>query len=114
MRVNATAAMVAPTSPKPNTVTELPKSYGIVVFRAFEMLDVFGPLNALSMLAKMRQLNLYIISDTLDLVTTEPMTASMNSKNSSFVSGLDIIFDWNHVILLTTGIVPPNTAHTHI
>lgn len=102
MRVNATAAMVAPTSPKTNTAVELPKSYGIVVFRAFEMLDVFGPLNALSMLAKMRQLNLYIISDTLDLVTTEPMTASMNSKNSSFVSELDIIFDWNRVISLTT------------
>ncbi|KAH6995214.1 DJ-1/PfpI family protein [Ilyonectria destructans] len=84
MRVNTTAAVVAPTLSKTNTATEPPKNYGIVVFRAFEMLDVFGPLNALGILAKMRQLNLYIISDTLDLVTTEPMTASMNSKNSSF------------------------------
>ncbi|KAF7557691.1 hypothetical protein G7Z17_g450 [Cylindrodendrum hubeiense] len=76
--------MTAPPSANAQMETKLPKNYGIVVFRAFEMLDVFGPLNALGMLAKLRQLNLYIISDTLDLVTTEPMTASMNSKNSSF------------------------------
>ncbi|KAH7152667.1 DJ-1/PfpI family protein [Dactylonectria macrodidyma] len=80
-----TAAVLTPsTSTSPRKAPELPKNYGIVVFRAFEMLDVFGPLNALGMLAKTRQLNLYIISDTLDLVSTQPMTASMNSQNSSF------------------------------
>jgi hypothetical protein len=71
----------ATNSPTPN----LPRNYGMIIFRAFEMLDVFGPLDALQILSKVHKLNLYLLSDTLDIVTTQPATASMNPYNSSFV-----------------------------
>jgi transcriptional regulator GlxA family with amidase domain len=48
------------------------------------MLDVYGPLDALSFLARSYHVNLHIMSDTLDPVTTEPLTPSMNPFNSSF------------------------------
>ncbi|GKT84869.1 DJ-1/PfpI family protein [Colletotrichum tofieldiae] len=61
-----------------------PKNFGMIIYRAYEMLDVFGPLDALSMLARMHQMNLYMISETMDPVTVEPVSAAMNAKNSSF------------------------------
>jgi len=74
-----------PTAATHSTEPDLPKNYGIVIFRAFEMLDVFGPLDALQILSRTHKLNLYLLSDTLDIVTTKPVTASMNPYNSSFV-----------------------------
>ncbi|KAE9577405.1 Isonitrile hydratase [Colletotrichum fructicola] len=70
-----------PASPPP---TSLPRTFGMIISRAFEMLDVFGPLDALGMLARIHQLNLYLIAETMDPVTVEPVSAAMNAKNSSF------------------------------
>lgn len=55
-----------------------------MLFRAFDGQDIFGPLDALQLLAFQRQMNLYLIAETLDPVTSEPASAAMNSKNSSF------------------------------
>ncbi|KZL81749.1 dj-1 family protein, partial [Colletotrichum incanum] len=75
----------APPEPT-STPKALPKNFGMIIYRAYEMLDVFGPLDALGLLARMHQLNLYMISETMDPVTVEPVSAAMNAKNSSFVS----------------------------
>lgn len=48
------------------------------------MLDAYGPLDALGFLTRMSHVNLHILSDTLDPVTTQPMVGSMNPYNSSF------------------------------
>lgn len=60
------------------------KNWGVVLFRAFDGQDIFGPLDALQLLAFQRQMNLYLIAETFDPVTSEPASAAMNSKNSSF------------------------------
>jgi transcriptional regulator GlxA family with amidase domain len=48
------------------------------------MIDVFGPLNILQGLSRQTQLDLFLLSRTLDPVTTEPVSAMMNRFNSSF------------------------------
>lgn len=60
------------------------KNWGVVLFRAFDGQDIFGPLDALQLLAFQRQMNLYLIAETLDPVTSEPASAAMNARNSSF------------------------------
>lgn len=63
----------------------LPRKYGIILFQAFESLDVFGPLNALQMVSREYKMDLSLISSTnLEPVTTGPRTPSMNPMNSSF------------------------------
>ncbi|KAK1972105.1 DJ-1/PfpI family protein [Colletotrichum sublineola] len=69
--------------PATNT-TSPPVNIGTVVFRAMDMLDIFGPLDALQLVAKNRHLNLHLIAATLDPVTTAPQAAGMNAYNSSF------------------------------
>jgi transcriptional regulator GlxA family with amidase domain len=62
----------------------LPKSYGMLLFPAFESLDVFGPLDALQTLSRSYKMDLALISSTLDPVTTKPRSLSMNPENSTF------------------------------
>ncbi|KAK0473545.1 class I glutamine amidotransferase-like protein [Armillaria luteobubalina] len=62
----------------------VPVNYGVVVFPTFQALDVFGPLDALNMLSLAYPLNLSIIAETLDPVTTKPQSSSMNAMNSNF------------------------------
>ncbi|KAA8642949.1 hypothetical protein EYZ11_001079 [Aspergillus tanneri] len=71
-------------TPGPKPPNTPPRSYGMVLFRDFEPLDVFGPLEALYRLASLHKLDLYLISETMDAVTTEPGLAAMNPHNSSF------------------------------
>ncbi|KAM7215482.1 Class I glutamine amidotransferase-like protein [Rhypophila decipiens] len=59
-----------------------PVKYGMILFRAFEPLDVFGPIQALFMLSRIRHLELALISETMDVITTEPVVESMNPLNS--------------------------------
>ncbi|ERF77123.1 hypothetical protein EPUS_07664 [Endocarpon pusillum Z07020] len=63
-----------------------PKHYGMLLFQAFETLDVFGPLDALQILSRNHTMNLSLISssNTLDPVTTRPRAPGMNPRNSSF------------------------------
>ncbi|KAK0232819.1 class I glutamine amidotransferase-like protein [Armillaria fumosa] len=63
----------------------VPVNYGIVVFPAFQALDVFGPLDALNMLSLAFPLNLSIIAATLDPVTTKPLTNLVNSDFSESI-----------------------------
>ena len=62
-----------------------PVKYGMILFRAFEPLDVFGPIQALYMLSRIRHLELALIAETLDVVTTQPVVAAMNPMDSSVV-----------------------------
>ena len=64
--------------------TDRPTSYGVLLYRAFEPLDVFGPLTALQTTSRYHHMTLSLISATLDPVTTEPLTPRMNPQNSSF------------------------------
>lgn len=63
----------------------VPVNYGLVVFPAFQALDVFGPLDALNMLSLAYPLNLSIIAATLDPVSTKPLTISVNSHFSESI-----------------------------
>nr|VWP02059.1 Mitogen-activated protein kinase (EC [Ganoderma boninense] len=62
-----------------------PKNFGILLFPAFEPLDVFGPAEVLQALSRGRQISLYLISNgnTTDPVSTAPASAAMNAHNSS-------------------------------
>ncbi|KAI0753813.1 class I glutamine amidotransferase-like protein [Fomes fomentarius] len=71
---------------KPNKTT--PTKIGIILFPSFEPLDVFGPADALQMLARQTHLDLYLISNAngtdLSPVSTAPRAAAMNPFNSTF------------------------------
>ncbi|KAF9465575.1 DJ-1/PfpI family protein [Collybia nuda] len=60
----------------PGTSTEaknsVPLNYGIVLYPGFQALDVFGPLDAFNTLSLLRPLNLYVIAETMDPVSTKP------------------------------------------
>ncbi|KAF2423650.1 class I glutamine amidotransferase-like protein [Tothia fuscella] len=57
----------------------------MILFRGFEPLDVFGPLEALQTLSLWFHLELTLISEnSTDPVSTAPILASMNRQNSSF------------------------------
>lgn len=47
-----------------------PINFGIVVFPTFQALDAFGPLDALNLLSSTHKMNLYILAETLDPVST--------------------------------------------
>lgn len=51
--------------------TEKPVNFGIVVFPAFQALDVFGPLDALSLLSRSHEMNLFTIAETLEPISTK-------------------------------------------
>ncbi|KAF2878046.1 DJ-1/PfpI family protein [Massariosphaeria phaeospora] len=61
----------------------LPRRIGVLLFPAFELLDVFGPLEIISVLAGTYQLQLSLIAETMDPVSTRPLLAAMNRMNSS-------------------------------
>jgi putative intracellular protease/amidase len=67
----------------PNITGSQIRNVGVVLFQAFDMIDVFGPLDPLQLLSLgAQQLNLHLIAETLDPVTTAPI--AMNKFNSSF------------------------------
>jgi hypothetical protein len=59
-------------SPTPSTTPEkpLPSLVGVVVYPGFTVLDVFGPLEVLNQLSLQYYLNLTIIAETLDPVSS--------------------------------------------
>lgn len=62
----------------------VPSSFGVLLFPAFQALDVFGPLDALNLFSLQRQLKLSLIASTLDPISTAPRSAAMNAFNSTF------------------------------
>ncbi|KAI9876947.1 MAG: hypothetical protein M1830_005233 [Pleopsidium flavum] len=78
---------VGPVSAASNN-SSYPSNYGVVLFPAFEALDVFGPLQALNVLSRSHHMNLALIASTLDPVSTQPRSASMNAHNSTFAQSV--------------------------
>jgi hypothetical protein len=76
--------------PRPKPIPP-PVKYGMLLFRSFEPLDVFGPLEALYVLSRLHHLELFLISETMDAVTTKPVTAAMNPLNSTMVSWFSFV-----------------------
>ncbi|KAI0449302.1 DJ-1/PfpI family protein [Xylaria acuta] len=62
----------------------IPKNFGVIAFQAMLMQDMVGVTDPLQVLAHEFPMNLYILSSTMDPVTTEPAGAAMNAHNSSF------------------------------
>ena len=59
------------------------RSFGVVMFRGIDMVDVFGTLEPLQLMSlSTQQMRLHLIAETLDPITTEP--ATMNPYNSTF------------------------------
>lgn len=52
--------------------TEPPKKFAIALFHGFQALDVFGPIDALNLLSFSKPLELCILAETLDPVSTVP------------------------------------------
>jgi putative intracellular protease/amidase len=61
--------------------------YGLVLFPQFEVLDVFGPIEALNVLPRLQtfpwadKLDLAIIAETMDPVTSGPVKGDKNPFN---------------------------------
>jgi transcriptional regulator GlxA family with amidase domain len=55
-----------------------------ILFPAFEVMDVFGPLSPLNILSLDHKMNLSLISTNLSAVSTKPRAAAMNQANSTF------------------------------
>jgi transcriptional regulator GlxA family with amidase domain len=60
------------------------RSYGILLYRAFDPLDIFGPLEILQAVSRNYTLQLHLLSRTLSPVLGSPLMPSMNPTNSSF------------------------------
>ncbi|KDQ14439.1 hypothetical protein BOTBODRAFT_132252 [Botryobasidium botryosum FD-172 SS1] len=83
--INLTAALAVAQNTEPSSThshrAETPINYGMILFPAFQALDVFGPLDILNTLAFTHPINLALIASTLDPVTTRTV---MNSAGSNF------------------------------
>ncbi|QPC79599.1 hypothetical protein HYE68_010351 [Fusarium pseudograminearum] len=67
----------------PNITGSQIRTVGVVLFQGFDMIDVFGPLDPLQLMSlSVQKLNLHLIAETLDPVTTKPVV--MNKFDSSF------------------------------
>ncbi|KAF1931683.1 class I glutamine amidotransferase-like protein, partial [Didymella exigua CBS 183.55] len=65
------------------TNTTLPRTYGIVLFRMFDLLDVHGPIGILQFLSGLYKIDVALIAETMDPVTSKPSLAAMSPFNSS-------------------------------
>lgn len=65
------------------TNATLPRTFGIVLFRMFDLLDVHGPIEILQFLSGVYKIDIALIAETMEPVTSEPSMASMNPFNSS-------------------------------
>ena len=63
------------------SITFKPVNYGIVLFPGFQILDAFGPVDVLNLLAMSRNINLSVISSTLDPVSSKPPPSVIEYKN---------------------------------
>ncbi|OAL01406.1 class I glutamine amidotransferase-like protein [Phaeosphaeriaceae sp. SRC1lsM3a] len=62
-----------------------PITYGIILYRMFDVMDVFGPLEVLQFLRPSNRLDIFFIAETMESVTTRPQLDAMNPhKNEMF------------------------------
>lgn len=71
-------------STAPANSTTIPRKFGFLLFRAFDMQDVFGTLEVLYQVSWQYKIELHLIAETLDPVTVRPLMPSMNRMNSSW------------------------------
>ncbi|KAF4810297.1 Isonitrile hydratase [Colletotrichum tropicale] len=64
-----------------------PLNFGIVVFPAFQALDVFGPLDALNLLSRSYEMNLSVIAETLDPVSTKQIPGAQQQPGAIPATG---------------------------
>ncbi|KAH8903981.1 DJ-1/PfpI family protein [Coniochaeta sp. PMI_546] len=64
-------------------ITSPPRNYGVLLYRAYDFQDVFGPLEVLSGISNNHQINLFLLAETLDPILTRPRIVAMNPTNSS-------------------------------
>ena len=76
----------------------------MLLFPAFESLDVFGPLDALQILSRLYKMDLALISTDLDPVSTK--TPHMNPKNSTFGANILPTHTFENAPALDVLIVP--------
>ncbi|KAH8427120.1 DJ-1/PfpI family protein [Aspergillus melleus] len=77
------SAPTASPTPLPEAPKTPPQKYGMLLFQAFELMDVFGPLEVLQRLTSSHKVDLFLLSETLDPVTTRPGASAMNAHNST-------------------------------
>lgn len=72
-----------PTKPPPTPT--VPTRFGVVLFPAFQAIDVFGPLEALNILSETHHMSLSLIATTLSPVSTGFSIPKVNSNFSESV-----------------------------
>ncbi|KAH6622479.1 DJ-1/PfpI family protein [Boeremia exigua] len=58
-----------------------PVNYGMVLFPGFQALDVFGPLDALNLLSRTNKMNLCIIGQSMDAISTKVANGELGGSN---------------------------------
>lgn len=86
--------------------TDLPVNFGILVFPTFQALDAFGPLDIFNELSLDFPLNLSIIAQTLDPVSTKPSDPSLNRFGSNFGESIVPTHDLNNAPPLDVLLIP--------
>ncbi|KAF5338031.1 hypothetical protein D9758_014264 [Tetrapyrgos nigripes] len=84
----------------------LPVNFGVVIFPTFQALDVFGPLDALNVLSRSHHIDLSIIAQTLDPVSTKYRDPSVNPLNSNFGESVVPTHDFSNAPPLDVLIIP--------
>ncbi|KAH9475534.1 Isonitrile hydratase [Psilocybe cubensis] len=91
--------------PSARPADSVPLKYGIIVHSGFQALDVFGPLDALNALSLCYPLQLFIIAETLDPVSTKP-PGSLGNPTSNFAQSIVPTHTFDTVPALDVLIVP--------
>ncbi|KAJ0160602.1 Isonitrile hydratase [Colletotrichum tanaceti] len=92
--------------------TRKPVNFGVVVFPAFQALDVFGPLDALNLLSRSYNMNLYTIADTLEPVSTKLSSGTGTNTDTGTETGQPAIVTAAAASDFGQRIVPTHTFQT--
>ena len=83
----------------------VPLAYGVVVYPGFQALDIFGPLDALNSLSLVYPLNLSVIAQTLDPVSTKP-PGTLGNPRSDFGQSITPTHTFSTAPVIDVLIVP--------
>lgn len=84
-KILSSFGLTLPKSARPKD--SVPLKFGLLLFPGFQALDVFGPIDVLNTLAVLYPLDLYILAETLDPVSTAPPTI-FNPLRSNFAQSV--------------------------
>lgn len=91
--------------------SKAPLNFGIIVFPGFQALDAFGPLDALNTLSLLRPLNLCVIAETMNPVSTEPPVP--NPHGSKFAQSIVPTHTFTTVPPLDVLLIPGGLGTSH-